>query len=91
MNLKAGFKQTDWMRKEYVPFRKHHEQNVSRREDGGGEGKNENHSLGGSGVMEGGEAGGEQVCVLARLWRAGNTSQSILGCVCQAGGGLEGV
>lgn len=61
MNLKAGFKQTDWMRKEYVPFRKQHEQNVSRGEDGGGKGKNENHSLGGSGVMEGGEAGGEQV------------------------------
>lgn len=41
--------------------------------------------------MEGGEVGGEQVCVLARLWRAGNPSQSILGCVCQAVGGLEGV
>lgn len=50
-------------------------------EDAGGEG--------GSGVIEGGEAR-EQVCVVARLWRAENTSQGILGCVCQAVRALEG-
>lgn len=36
-----------------------------------------NHSLGWSGVMEGGGAEGEQVCVLARLWKAANISQGI--------------
>lgn len=49
-----------------------------------------NHSLGGSGVMGEGRTGREQVYVPARLWRAANISQGILGCICKAVGGLEG-
>lgn len=48
-----------------------------------------NHSLGWS---DGGGWGRRQrKCVLARLWKAANISQGILGCVSEAVGGPEGL
>lgn len=78
------------MRKEYVPFRKRHEQTSAEGEDGAGEGKNESFSWPEWSDGRGWGRRRARMCFLARLQRAADTSQGILSCACQPVGGLEG-